>query len=146
MLTTDLARVHLLEIPQSLLPALIAGHRSVAVLFGDSLPESPSTGERVFVRTGRSGPLAVARVGRVDAFDDLVPAQIEALRATFGDRAAVTDDGWNDARWARAALVVWLEQIRQVPLGVIMPAALSGSAGAGWRSAVCPEHDQRLAA
>lgn len=67
-------------------------------------------GDRVYVKPRSLGVSLVARVSRVESFEDMTPSEVRALRGQFNELIRGDAAFWRAKREARYATLVWLDR------------------------------------
>ncbi|MGB0766644.1 MAG: hypothetical protein ACPGYV_02920 [Phycisphaeraceae bacterium] len=76
-----------------------------------------AAGERLFLKASGGPFMATAVAGRIDAFRDMKPMDVERLRETFGEAIGGDDAYWSMKRESRFATLVELREVEPLSVG-----------------------------
>lgn len=128
---------HLMIVHQRYAPDLISGRKSVESRLGKDR-RAPfgrvNPGDLVYLKSSGGPVFGAAKVERVDEFDDLTPADIDNLRATYEDRILGGDAYWSSKSDARYATLVWLGAVRPIREQSAVPSELLAPSRNAWRT------------
>ncbi len=74
-------------------------------------------GERLFLKVSAGPWMATAVAARVDTFNDLTPARVDALRREFGHAIGGDDEYWAGKQSSRYAILVHLDRVEPLDVG-----------------------------
>ena len=113
-----MANAHLVILKKPYLNDILAGRKTVESRLTRTR-RSPlgeiAKGDKLFFKI-TSGPVcAIGRVKKVMQFENLTPSRIKRIEQEYNDRILGTDLYWTEKRQSRYCVLIWLENIKNIP-------------------------------